>query len=302
MADLAARGAVGGRSGAAAAAVALGRMCVRTFGASAAAALPAVPAGGANVAQTFLQKLGASLWPPKRGHYPYYIVSAILMYLGLYFSHVRNVRTREAEEEDRRKREYALISMKHMVEYEDTRERVEAAKAAAAAGAEKGETSEKDDKEQAADAKKMKTLKPADAKKLFDLLHDHVESAPITKIGVDSDDEMYVRLKELLGRRTTEELVNETTRTRKSREGGAVTMDVDEYEDAVGKYAARDYYDGQRLIKKVKFAKDSLRKQAGSHLVRALVLADLLADQEHALISRHLIVDGGVERVAHRHL
>ena len=41
---------------------------------------------------------------------------------------------------------------------------------------------------------------------------------------------------------------------------------------------------------------------AGSHLVSALVLANLLTDQEHALIRSHLVVNGRVQRVAHSHL
>ena len=114
MADLAARGAVGGRSGAAAAAVALGRMCVRTFGASA-AAVPPRP-GFIQGLVKWLKTRAAAVWPPPPGKYQYYVLVAGLTYVYLYFAHVRYVRTREAEEEDRRKREYALISMKHMVE------------------------------------------------------------------------------------------------------------------------------------------------------------------------------------------
>ena len=102
-----------GRKRAVSAVLAIGAMCVRSIGASA-AALP-TPRN----ARTWIQKLGLKLWPPRRAHYPYYVVSAILMYTGLYFSHIRFVKTREAAEEDRRKREYALISMKHMVQYED---------------------------------------------------------------------------------------------------------------------------------------------------------------------------------------
>jgi len=45
-----------------------------------------------------------------------------------------------------------------------------------------------------------------------------------------------------------------------------------------------------------------LRVQVARHLVRAIVLAHLLADEEHALVGRHLLVDGRVKRVAHGHL
>ena len=41
---------------------------------------------------------------------------------------------------------------------------------------------------------------------------------------------------------------------------------------------------------------------ACSHLVRALVLSDLLTDQEHALIGGHLVVNGRVQRITHSHL
>jgi ABC-type multidrug transport system fused ATPase/permease subunit len=270
MAELLAGGGVV-RGRAVSAVLALGAMCARSVSSSAAA----TPTPGN--AQTWVQKLGGKLWPPRRAQYPYYIVSAILMYAGLYCSHLRYVRTREAEEEDRRKREYALISMKHMVQYEDARERLQASKAARdddAAGAEEANEPPKTSSEDAADAKEVKTLKPADAKKLFDLLYDHVESAPITKIGVSDDNEMYVRLKALLGQRTSEELVNETARTRTARAGEATMMDVDEYEDEVGKYSAREYHDGQRLIKKVKFAKDSVCKIFGKDMVEAEALSD----------------------------
>ena len=273
MAELLAGGGVV-RGRAVSAVLALGAMCARSVGSSA-AATPRPRSVRAFV--TWVQKQAAVVWPPPPGKYQYYVLVAGLTYVYLYFAHVRYVRTREAEEEDRRKREYALISMKHMVQYEDARERLQASKAARdddAAGAEEANEPPKTSSEDAADANEVKTLKPADAKKLFDLLYDHVESAPITKIGVSDDNEMYVRLKALLGQRTSEELVNETARTRTARAGEATMMDVDEYEDEVGKYSAREYHDGQRLIKKVKFAKDSVCKIFGKDMVEAEALSD----------------------------
>ena len=251
--------AAGGRQGAPRAAA--GRLLVsvvRVFHAASSGALEA----GEQLAAGPGEKLLAAVWPPRRGTHGYYIAAAVVTYAYLYFAHVRNVRTKEAEGEDNRKSEYALISMRNMCEYEDYREK---ALAAAAAG---------DDESDAAvaesgDAAAAKKLKPADARKLFDLLYDHVENAPVTAIGVPSDDPMYTRLVALLGVRATEELVNATERTQQSRDGGAVTMEVEEYEDSVGKYAARDYYDGQKLLKQVKFAKDEVGKHFGKGLVGA---------------------------------
>jgi len=231
-------------------------------------ALRAVRAGASEALELAAgpgERLLAAVWPPRKGTYGYYIAAAVVTYAYLYFAHVRNVRTKEAEEEDKRKSGYVLVSMKNMCEYEDYREKALAAKDGGDAAA-----AEEDSKDAAA----AKKLKPADAKKLFDLLYDHVENAPVSAIGVASDDPMYIRLVALLGVRATEELANATERTQRSRDGGAVTMEVDEYEDSVGKFAARDYYDGQKLLKQVKFSTDSVGKHFGKELVGAEAISE----------------------------
>lgn len=177
------------------------------------------------------------------------------MYIGLYFGKLRATRTKEAEAEDQRKLEYARESMANLLAYEALRrsEKVQVAKRSS------------DDAENKDEKKKEK--KPADARKLFEVIFDDVENSPITAIGVAPDDAAFLQVKAMLKAKAAEELQTTISRTLASLDSPAITAAADELKDDLGSYKVRDYRDGLKLTKEVKFCKDSLLVHFGKSFV-----------------------------------
>lgn len=97
------------------------------------ALLPGLPRGGANATQ----RSSRPSEPPRVGIYIYRHrhrprLQVVLMYAGLYFGHIKAVRTREADREDQRRRTHAVVSMRNLLAHED--KGLSAAAAAATAG------------------------------------------------------------------------------------------------------------------------------------------------------------------------
>eukprot|EP01043_Picozoa_sp_COSAG02_P008535 COSAG02_NODE_274_length_26244_cov_36.943507_33_plen_703_part_01 len=179
------------------------------------------------------------MWPPSRRTYAGYLVFVAVCYIGLYFSHMRHVRTAEAIAEDARRRVQVKISLDNLLRFEDYR-----------AGLLKAADADPEAK------KKLKELKTADAHKLYSMLYDDVENAPVTAIGVGSKDTGFVRAVALLRERAASEVRTEIDRTVKSQ---SIEMLLDanneEAVDASGTYKAHEYRDGKKLKTAVALAK-----------------------------------------------
>ena len=187
-------------------------------------------------------RLFERLWPPSRGSVPGYLVAVVAMYAALYFGHIRSRRTREAELEDKRKREHVLVSMRSLLAYEA---------------------------DGTADEKKR-----ADAKKLFDLIFDDVENGPVTTIGVPADQPDYVELKARLGVRAQAELRTAVARTRAARAAPRSGDEKAQLSDDEGTFSQSEFADGTKLNKCLTFARESV----GKHFKDAALPAELLAE------------------------
>jgi hypothetical protein len=212
------------------------------------------------------QRLFYAVWPPTRRSYPAYLAAVVVMYAGLYFGHMRAVRTREAEAEDGRKRDYVTTSMRNLLAYEAA-----AAPAAAEAVAE-GEAK----KEGVGAVPEPAAKQAADAKKLCDLLFDDVENGPVTAIGVPADDPDYLAIEQLLKRRAAEELRTTIDRTRAAR-AAAVGEEAVRQTDGDGVFTAVEYADGGRLNKALEFNKESVAKHFRAAAAPAALLAEAKA-------------------------
>ena len=195
-------------------------------------------------------RLISAVWPPTRRSIPGYLVVVLVMYVRLYFGHIRAVRTKEAEAEDERKRKHVLVSMRNLLHYEQN-----------GCGSEDGD-------EGAAGAKKE-----ADAKKLHGLIFDDIENGPVTKIGIAPDHPDLVEIKRRLGVRARKELRSAIDRTRAAR---AVPR-ANEHKkltDEDGVFTRAEYADGVRLSKCLKFHKE----QVQAHFPDVAAPKELLAE------------------------
>jgi hypothetical protein len=195
------------------------------------------------------------LWPPSRRTYAAYLIIIAAAYTGIYFSHMRQVRTAEAEAEDARRRSHVKTSLENLLRYEDFR--------AGLVGSADPEVQ-----------KKLKQLKVADAKKLYALLFDDVENAPITAIGVSADDAGYMRAVGLLQERTAAELETAIERTTRSRSAEMLldTSSVTEQEDSTGQtYVPQEYRDGGKLKTAVAMAKKVNKSFGKDGIAKALL-------------------------------
>ena len=184
------------------------------------------------------------------------------MYAALYFKYIKVRRTREAIAEDGRKKDHVQNSLDNLLEYED--ERLELL-LASPKEAEEAEC-------KAGTSPAPKTLKPADAQKLYELLFDDIENSPVTILGVDPASESYVRGVRMLGDQTAAELTRAIARTQAARAGAKIGED--ELTDYHGSYKAREgWLDGTKLKKSLAFAKKSV-KHFGAEMVSLALLAE----------------------------
>ncbi len=192
-----------------------------------------------------------TVWPPTRRSTPGYLVVVALMYIRLYFGHIRTVRTKEAEAEDERKRKHVLVSMRNLLRYE------------------RGSSEAEDEEERGAAAAK----KRADAKKLHGLIFDDVENGPVTKIGIAPDHPDLLEIKRLLGVRVAQELRTTIDRTRTAR-AGTRADEQKRLSDEDGVFTAAEYADGVRLNKCLSFHKESVK----AHFPDVAAPKELLAE------------------------
>jgi hypothetical protein len=219
------------------------------------------------------------LFKPTRRNIWYYLAVGAALYIIQYFGWVRAKLTKEQNASNSRKCRQAELTMENLLAHEDARLALltgeEKHKAPLdeelADGATKDERvnatskASKDDKTD--DDKITVEKKPADAEKLYKILFDDVENEPITSIGIDAENRNYKRMKSLLAARTASNLKTVARRTRASREVPVAKQQTSELKDAEGTYPARDYVDGMKLVKAIKFAKDSVQKFFGKDMV-----------------------------------
>ncbi len=228
------------------------------------------------------------LFKPTRRNIWYYLAVGVALYIIQYFGWVRAKLTKEQNASNSRKRRQAELTMENLLAHEDARlallkgeEKQKALEKEQAEGATKDEgmhatsKASKDDKTD--DKKSTVDKKPADAEKLYKILFDEVENEPITSIGIDLESANYKRMKALLATRTASHLETVASRTRASRELPVAKHQTSELKDEEGTYPARDYIDGMKLVKAIKFAKDSVQKFFGKDMVPK----DLLRECEH---------------------
>jgi hypothetical protein len=242
---------------------------------------------------------GKYLWPPSRQSSRTYACGWGLLFCALYFGFIRTGRSKCAEWEKKRKREYAAASLKNLLEYEDKRveeEKHEAeladfekAEADAEAkvglspaattpdapsctgdgGASSSEGAKKSSsaKNCAGGSQKKKPREPADAKRLLGLLIDDVENGAITKLGVDAHENWYQRAVALLKQRVEFELKEAIDNTQQAR-GICAAKDNDPQTLA----KVEPWRDGEKLAEKLKLVREKVIPAMGRNLVdRALV-------------------------------
>ena len=88
-----------------------------------------------------------------------------------------------------------------------------------------------------------KPLKAAEASKLFEVLFDQVEAAPVTSIGVDGVNTLYGKMIRMLAERAEIELESAIERTKQARKHTG--YETEELKDGLGKFTPREYSDGE---------------------------------------------------------
>ena len=235
---------------------------LRMVGAAAAAA--AAPATG----ERLPDPIHLRLFNANRKNIWYYLAVALALYTIQYFGWVRARLTKEQDSANQRNRRQAVTTMGNLLAHEDRRLALLAKKAE-----EEAKPADGPEKPEAKKAEKIDT-KPAEAEKLYKLLFDDVENAPITAIGVCADDPLYTRTRGLLAARTVVELKNVMERTKMARAVPVAKQQTMELKDDDGTFVARDYIDGMKLVKKLKFAKDQVIKFFGKDMVAPEVMKE----------------------------
>lgn len=256
----------------------------------AAAAAPMVTSAPTSLAARVMQwaarflksNAGSYVWPPSRRSSMTYAGAWGVLFLAMYFGFIRTGKSKFAEWEMKRKREYAAASIKNLLEYEAQRKKDEAI-----AKAEKDKTAEEttsppDDQPasaRAVDAAKesegasavaavtekksdKKKNQAPDAKRMLGLLLDDVENGSIVKLGVSASAEWYKNALQLLKERVEFELREAIDETRIAR-GVMKTKDNDPATLA----KSEEWKDGEKLSGKIKLVKDEVYKAFGKQLI-----------------------------------
>eukprot|EP01052_Picozoa_sp_SAG31_P065767 SAG31_NODE_24583_length_478_cov_1.092348_1_plen_135_part_01 len=125
------------------------------------------------------------LFPPTRHNFWAYLAVAAALYSVQWFGWLRDKKTRESEAQDSYTRSHVVATMANMLAYEklrrqrqledDQKQLQPAESGSQSADATPSSTTSAGEAEQPA-----QNMKAADARKLFDVLYDKVEDAPIT--------------------------------------------------------------------------------------------------------------------------
>jgi hypothetical protein len=247
-----------------------------------AAAAPAAPAWFMRlwrVVYGLLQRTGvAQVWPPRRKTAPVYLAGWLCVAGTMYFGFIHTGKSKEAEWEKGRKRDYVEASLKNLLVYEVARvkEAAEPSKddaavkepAPAAAAAPVGETAD----ETAARTKKEKDKEkekktPPDARKMLSLLWDEVEHGSITKIGIDRAQDWYQRAVGLLKERFDVELQEALDKTKLANglPGVSAKTAWSSSPEAVEK--VEEFKDGEKLLELLELVKTQVAVGFGKRLV-----------------------------------
>ena len=213
-------------------------------------------------------RLGPFLWPPSRRSGAVYLCGSAAAFLAVWCGFIRQRRSREAEAEKRRKREYARASLQNLLRYEAQRKQEEQA----ADKSEKGEGAAATDpggkEEGEGEKSKAKKKEAPDAKRLLSLLRDDVEDASVTSLGVDASQGWYTEGLALLKERAEFELREGIKKTKMARDMWTGSDDAAKVEKL------EEWQDGEKLAEKVRLMTGDVQRAFGKGLVDKALLRE----------------------------
>ena len=246
--------------------------------AAAAATTPALPAWAARVRSwalaQWLRYGGAAIWPPRKQTAPLYLTVWAAVSAALYFGFIRVGRSKESEWEQKRKRKYAEVSLKNLLEYEKKRVEEDAETASANARTKADQRGGEDKKEP--DDKKT----APDVQKMLSLLYDEVEAGAITKLGVDKNETWYRASLTLLRERLEVELREAIDKTRMAT--GIISLEQARDPDSGMKWSSSPeavaeielFKDGEKLQALVDTVNDEVLPAFGKQMVDVKLAAE----------------------------